>query len=56
MSALPPKADIPQSRLDVRFVLKADIGPPRLATGDRQNRHDLYGISGKDREVRMPLE
>ena len=26
MSALPPKADIPQRRLDVRFVPKADIG------------------------------
>ena len=25
MSALPPKADIPQSRLDVRFVPIADI-------------------------------
>jgi hypothetical protein len=24
MSALPPKADIPQSRLDVRFVPKAE--------------------------------
>jgi hypothetical protein len=26
ISALPPKADIPQHRLDVRFVQKADIG------------------------------
>jgi hypothetical protein len=25
MSALPPKADIPQHRLDVRYVPKADI-------------------------------
>jgi hypothetical protein len=25
MSALPPKADIPQRRLDVRFVPKTDI-------------------------------
>jgi hypothetical protein len=25
MSALPPKADIPQRRLDVRLVPKADI-------------------------------
>jgi hypothetical protein len=25
MSALPPKADIPQHHLDVRFVPKADI-------------------------------
>jgi hypothetical protein len=27
MSALPPKADIPQRRLDVRFVPIADIDP-----------------------------
>jgi hypothetical protein len=26
MSALPPIADIPERRLDVRFVPKADIG------------------------------
>jgi hypothetical protein len=30
MSALPPKVDIAQSRLDVRFVPKADIGARRL--------------------------
>jgi hypothetical protein len=29
MSALPPKADIPQRRLDVRFVPQADI--PEIA-------------------------
>jgi hypothetical protein len=27
MSALPPKADIPRDRRDVRFVPKADIAP-----------------------------
>jgi hypothetical protein len=56
MSALPPKADMVHHDRDVCFVPKADIERPRLAARYRQNRHDLYGISGKDREVRMPLE
>jgi hypothetical protein len=56
MSALPPKADIRFRDRHVRFVPKADIERPRLSAGYRQNRHDLHGISRKDREVRMPLE
>jgi hypothetical protein len=37
MSALPPKADIPQHRLDVRFVPKADIGK-----GDRRMKRPRH--------------
>jgi hypothetical protein len=56
MSALPPKADIAECDRHVRFVPIADIEQRSLGTRYRQNRHDLYGISGKDREVRMLLE
>src|SRR5262249_12570801 len=56
MSALPPKADIGTQPQNVRLVRTADIDPRRLGARYRQNRHDLYGISRKDRKVRMPLE
>ena len=38
MSALPPKADIPQRRLDVRFVPIADIGAPAIRSPRRRGR------------------
>src|SRR5262249_45597030 len=56
MSALPPKADMCGATRDVRFGPKADIEPRRLGAWYRQNRHDLHGISRKDRKVRMLLE
>ena len=56
MSALPLKADIAKHCWDVCFVPKANIERPRLSAGYWQNRHDLHGISWKDRKVRMALE
>src|SRR5262249_35114955 len=56
MSALPPKADMCGAARHVRFGPKADIEPRRLGARYRQNRHDLHGISRKDRKVRMLLE
>jgi hypothetical protein len=45
MSALPPKADIPQHRLDVRFVPMADMtADPRIVKktkGDLQHLRDI---------------
>jgi len=65
------KADITARRCDVRFTPKSGhrnsaaqcplcarsrhLATP-LGARYRQNRHNLYGISRKDREVRMPLE
>jgi hypothetical protein len=53
MSALPPKADIPERQLDVRFVPKADSCSATIQLlGRSGSQRNAQGENGADRSRR----